>query len=68
MLVSKKILNSWKLLLEHGDYQEIEKISGIQRQVLSRAVKNGRMDKQTQNALSDYFEGKRLKNNSKKKL
>lgn len=61
MIISKRALNRWLLKLEHGDYQEIERIYGMRRQVAGRAVRSGRMAEKTFFVLQEYFLNKNTK-------
>lgn len=59
MIVDKAKIEEWTLLLKRGDYQEIEKVSGMPRQQVSRAVRTGKMAQKTFLVLQDYFSGKK---------
>jgi alkylated DNA nucleotide flippase Atl1 len=58
MIVSKSKLEGWKALLEHGEYQEIEKVSGMNARQISRALRKGTMELKTFFVLNDYFTSK----------
>lgn len=51
--------DEWMKMLEHGDYREIEKVSGMKAKQVSRALRTGRMALRTYFILYDYFEGKK---------
>lgn len=64
MFVSKREINVWRLRYEHGDFKEMEKISGSQSSQLSRALRNtaktGRMAEKTYYIFHDYFQNKKI--------
>lgn len=59
MLVSKKEWNMWKIKFEHGDLIDIEKVSGMDRRQLSRAITTRHMAIKTYYVLSDYYKSKK---------
>lgn len=59
MKVLKSKQDKWMKMLEHGDYREIEKVSGMKAKQVSRALRKGRMSLRTYFVLHDYFEGKK---------
>lgn len=66
MIVDRRELNSWKIKYEHGDYQKIELISGIDAKRIGRAMRTGRMYEKTYNVLRDYFSSKIVSGSNKK--
>ena len=58
MIVSKRIINKWKLKLKHGDFQRMEGLSGKNARVLSRALRLGKMEQETFDILQSYFDKK----------
>lgn len=61
MIISKRERNRWLIRYEHGDYQEIERLYGMRRQVAGRAVRTGRMAEKTFFMLQEYFLNKEYK-------
>ncbi len=66
MFVLKKERDKWHILFEHGDFTAIEEIAGLNRKTVRIAMKTGYMTATTHNALRDYYDAKKQRNNSKK--
>lgn len=59
MKVSKTLMDSWKLKKEHGDIELISAQSGIHRNAIAAAFKNGFATEITLKAIKTYFANKK---------
>lgn len=64
MKAPKQILDGWKLQKEHGDIEEIHKISvknlkPISRTTIAHALSSGRMSPETFDSIKTFYTNKR---------
>lgn len=58
MQIPQPILNKWKLSLKHGEIETISESTGITRNCVSNALKNGNCETETFESIKKYFKEK----------
>lgn len=67
MLIKTKITNGWKLIKEHNDIEMIHKQSNISRTTISSALRTGRMNEGTFEAINKFYNEKKAKQDALQK-